>query len=93
MLWYFIWSIHFIVPNQLTCRSPLTQLEEDGSPRVYYVYGHGLIGREDAKGNYHSYHTGMRGSTTFLTDQTGRVTDRYTYGLYGELEQPEGSTR
>ncbi|MDN4066265.1 hypothetical protein QYF50_00050 [Paenibacillus vini] len=52
----------------------------------------GLIGREDANGNYVSYHSDIRGSTTLLTDEQGSVTDRYTYGIYGELEQHEGNT-
>ncbi|MGG1264032.1 RHS repeat-associated core domain-containing protein [Brevibacillus laterosporus] len=56
------------------------------------MYGQGLIGREDAQGNYLSYHTDMRGSTTMLSDWSGRVTDRYSYGVYGELEQHDGTT-
>ncbi len=40
-----------------------------------------------------SYHADTRGSTTLLTDEHGRVTDRYTYGLYGELEAHEGRTK
>ncbi|MEF2967374.1 RHS repeat-associated core domain-containing protein, partial [Paenibacillus sp. M1] len=70
----------------------LMELDEEGTPKAYYVYGLGLIGREDADGSYLSYHSDIRGSTTLLTDETGRVTDRYTYGIYGELEQHEGST-
>ncbi|WP_141213069.1 RHS repeat domain-containing protein, partial [Brevibacillus laterosporus] len=70
----------------------LMELGGDGSPKAYYVYGQGLIGREDAQGNYLSYHTDMRGSTTMLSDWSGRVTDRYSYGVYGELEQHDGTT-
>ncbi|MBG9789658.1 RHS repeat domain-containing protein [Brevibacillus laterosporus] len=70
----------------------LMELGEDGRPKAYYVYGQGLIGREDAQGNYLSYHTDMRGSTTMLSDWSGRVTDRYSYGVYGELEQHDGTT-
>ncbi|MED1790091.1 RHS repeat-associated core domain-containing protein [Brevibacillus laterosporus] len=70
----------------------LMELGEDGSPKAYYVYGQGLIGREDAQGNYLSYHMDMRGSTTMLSDCSGRVTDRYSYGVYGELEQHDGTT-
>ncbi|KQN96159.1 RHS repeat-associated core domain-containing protein [Paenibacillus sp. Leaf72] len=44
-------------------------------------------------GRYQSYHYDLRGSTTLLTDENGRVTDRYTYGLYGEREHHEGTTR
>ncbi|BAH45435.1 hypothetical protein BBR47_44580 [Brevibacillus brevis NBRC 100599] len=40
-----------------------------------------------------SYHADTRGSTTLLTDEHGRVTDRYTYGLYGELKAHEGRTK
>ncbi|MEF2969293.1 RHS repeat-associated core domain-containing protein [Paenibacillus sp. M1] len=70
----------------------LMELDEEGTPKAYYVYGLGLIGREDADGSYLSYHSDIRGSTTLLTDETGRVTDRYMYGIYGALEQHEGST-
>ncbi|MGG4143921.1 RHS repeat-associated core domain-containing protein [Paenibacillus algorifonticola] len=71
-------------------------LEQDGrgETKAYFVYGaEGLIGREDSMGRYQSYHYDLRGSTTLLTDENGRVTDRYTYGLYGEREHHEGTTR
>lgn len=71
----------------------LMEVDETGTPKAYYVYGLGLIGREDANGQYHAYHMDMRGSTTVLSDWAGRVTDRYTYGVYGELEKHEGTTR
>ncbi|MDN4066262.1 RHS repeat-associated core domain-containing protein [Paenibacillus vini] len=70
----------------------LMELDEAGTPTAFYVYGLGLIGREAANGNYVSYHSDIRGSTTLLTDEQGSVTDRYTYGIYGELEEHEGST-
>nr|WP_243896304.1 RHS repeat-associated core domain-containing protein [Paenibacillus sp. F411] len=35
----------------------------------------------------------MRGSTTRLTDEEDDVTDRYTYGAFGELVKHEGTTR
>ncbi|MGE6666074.1 RHS repeat-associated core domain-containing protein [Paenibacillus xylanexedens] len=70
----------------------LMELDGEGNVKARYVYGLGLIGREDADGTYLSYHYDLRGSTTLLTDEQNRVTDRYTYGLYGELEQHEGVT-
>ncbi len=70
----------------------LMELDGDGNPCAYYVYGHGLIGREDATGRYRAYHYDARGSTTLLTDEQGQVTDRYTYGVYGEAEGHEGKT-
>jgi RHS repeat-associated protein len=68
------------------------ELDETGQVKAYYIYGLGLIGREDAQGQYSSYHSNLRGSTTLLTNEQGIVTDRYTYGVYGELEQHEGTT-
>ncbi|WP_429374587.1 RHS repeat domain-containing protein [Paenibacillus sp. DS2015] len=70
----------------------LMELDPEGNPKATYVYGLGLIGREDAQGNYQSYHSDLRGSTTLLTDEQGSVSDRYTYGPYGELEKHEGKT-
>ena len=70
-------------------------MEQDGEGKViaYYVYGLGLIGREDgATGHYQSYHSDVRGSTTFLTDEQGKISDRYSYGYYGEVLAHEGST-
>jgi len=71
----------------------LMELDSEGRVRAYYIYGHGLIGREDAAGNYRAYLYDARGSTTLLTDETGQVTDRYTYGPYGEEERHEGQTK
>ncbi|MET1176115.1 RHS repeat domain-containing protein [Paenibacillus amylolyticus] len=70
----------------------LMELDGEGNVKARYVYGLGLIGREDADGTYLSYHYDLRGSTTLMTDEQNRVTDRYTYRLYGELEQHEGVT-
>ncbi|MET1176110.1 RHS repeat domain-containing protein [Paenibacillus amylolyticus] len=71
----------------------LMEIDGEGNVKSRYIYGLGLIGREDADGTYLSYHYDLRGSTTLLTDEQNRVTDRYTYGLYGELEQHEGLTQ
>ena len=66
--------------------------DEHGKPLAYYVYGIGLISCETARGSSY-YHYDMRGSTTLLTDEKGRVTDRYQYGIFGEVEHTEGTTR
>lgn len=52
----------------------------------------GLIGSEDSSGNYSNYHYDYRGSTTALTNSSGAVTDRYSYGTYGELLSHTGSS-
>jgi len=56
------------------------------------MYGGGLIGREDAVGNYQTYHYDLRGSTIALTDAQGQVTDTYTYDTYGEQLEDEGAS-
>ncbi|MBH0331110.1 hypothetical protein ABH14_15080 [Brevibacillus brevis] len=86
-------TTRYVVDQNADLTQVLMELEENGAAKAYYVYGLGLIGCEDAQGDYLSYHADTRGSTTLLTDEQGRVTDRYTYGLYGELEEHEGRTK
>ncbi|WP_245703556.1 RHS repeat-associated core domain-containing protein [Paenibacillus nuruki] len=61
-------------------------------PTAWYVYGNGLIGRQDTNGAYQSYHYDRRGSTLALTDAKGQLTDTYSYGTYGESLGHEGTT-
>ncbi|WP_052755978.1 RHS repeat-associated core domain-containing protein [Paenibacillus durus] len=85
---------YVIDPNAMLPRV-LMETDGQGQAKARYVYGLGLIGREDASGDYQTYHYDRRGSTVALTDETGQTTDTYTYGNYGErldhqgtLEQP-----
>jgi RHS repeat-associated protein len=48
---------------------------------------------QDASGSYYTYHYDMRASTVALTKANGVVTDRYTYGPFGELLSKKGNTR
>ena len=66
----------------------LIKTDPEGT-QTYYIYGLGLIG-EEKDGVYRSYHYDFRGSTVALTDDSGAVTDRYSYGPYGELYQGVG---
>ncbi len=59
---------------------------------TYYIYGAGLIGEQDPNGNYLIYHYDLRGSTTAITNMQNTVTDRYTYGAYGELLSHTGTS-
>ncbi|WP_188669558.1 RHS repeat-associated core domain-containing protein [Saccharibacillus kuerlensis] len=70
----------------------LMETDAAGTPQAWYVYGLGLIGREDAAGQYQTYHYDLRGSTTALTDEQGQVTDTYSYDTYGEQLGHEGAT-
>ncbi|WP_458120145.1 polymorphic toxin-type HINT domain-containing protein [Paenibacillus sp. Z6-24] len=71
----------------------LMETDNAGTPQAWYVYGMGLIGREDAAGNYQTYHFDLRGSTIALTDAQGQVTDTYTYDTYGEQLEHEGASQ
>lgn len=69
-------------------------MEKDGSGNVkaWYVYGLGLIGRQDATDNsYSSFHFDRRGSTVALTDLIGVITDTYSYTAFGELAGHTGA--
>ena len=68
----------------------LVRTNPDGS-QTFYVYGLGLIGQQDSTG-YSVYHFDFRGSTVALTNSSGAVTDRFTYGAYGELLAHTGSS-
>ncbi|WP_233277825.1 RHS repeat-associated core domain-containing protein [Paenibacillus durus] len=67
------------------------ETDGQGQAKARYVYGLGLIGREDASGDYQTYHYDRRGSTVALTDETGQTTDTYTYGNYGERLDHQGT--
>ena len=60
-----------------------------GASTSYYVYGLGLIG-EETNGVYTAYHFDPRGSTVALTDINGNVTDTFSYGPSGELNNHTG---
>jgi RHS repeat-associated protein len=68
----------------------LVRTNPDGS-QTFYVYGLGLIGQQDSTG-YSVYHFDFRGSTVALTNSSGAVADRFTYGAYGELLTHTGSS-
>lgn len=83
----------YIVDDVGSLSHVLMEVDEAGETIATYVYGLGLIGRENGRsGAYVSYHYDLRGSTTLLTNEHGQVADRYAYGVYGELVQHEGDT-
>jgi len=65
-------------------------VKEEKGVKTFYVYGLGLLG-EEKEGEYRSYHFDFRGSTVVITDQTGKVVERFQYGPYGELLKGEAS--
>lgn len=71
----------------------LEERDNSGNVIARYVYGLGLISREDANGaNFRVYHFDLRGSTVALTDGSGVVTDAYAYDPFGALVEASGGT-
>jgi RHS repeat-associated protein len=59
-------------------------VKDENGVKTFYVYGLGLIG-DEKEGEYRAYHFDFRGSTVALTDNAGKVVQRFQYGPYGEL--------
>jgi RHS repeat-associated protein len=65
-------------------------VKEENGKKTFYVYGLGLLGEERA-GEYLVYHFDFRGSTVALSNNAGKVVERFQYGPYGELVKGEVS--
>jgi RHS repeat-associated protein len=70
----------------------LVAQNSDGTNRVRYVYGHGLISREEDAGTWQSYVFDGQGSTLALVDLSGTVTDRFAWSPYGAPLARQGTT-
>lgn len=68
----------------------LVRTAADGT-KTFYVYGLGLL-HEQTGSDLRYYHFDRRGDTIALTDASGTVTDRASYGPYGELLSRTGAT-
>ena len=82
--WYFVYDT--------TAGIPAVIEEETPSGSVYYIREPGgqLIARIGASTHY--YHFDALGSTRFLTNGSGTVTDTYTYDAWGKQTASTGST-
>lgn len=68
----------------------LLRTAPDGT-KTFYVYGLGLLHEENSS-TVRYYHHDRRGDTIALTDGAGAVTDRVSYGVYGEMLSRTGTT-
>ena len=67
------------------------ETDEDGKETAYYTRGDELLSMEkDGEVWYYLYDG--HGSTRLLTNEAGRITDRYSYDAYGSLLEKEGDT-
>jgi len=70
--------------------APLPVVVQDGT--YSYVYGLDLISAIDGSGNEIYYLYDGLGSVANLTDDSGVVTDSYTYDAFGGIRSSSGST-
>jgi RHS repeat-associated protein len=74
--------------------APLSQLLTSTTSGVTtrYVYAAGILLYQDVAGAIKVHHAGPRGSVTAISDGTATVTDRISYGTYGEIVARTGTT-
>lgn len=67
--------------------APLSVLLQKVTSNIstYYVYAGGQLLYEETNGQITVYHFDSRGSTLALTDASGAMKNRITYGAYGEI--------
>jgi len=83
------------VVNYATAEPAVSIARSAGADQRYYVYlpnGALLYAIEAADNSHHYYHFDEIGSTTFLTNDHGAITDQYGITPYGETVTVSGST-
>jgi RHS repeat-associated protein len=65
--------------------SLLAETDDAGNIKAYYVYGLGLISQVAPTGQTYFYHYDGLGSTVAMTNSAGGITNRYSYGAFGNL--------
>lgn len=81
-----------VVDPNAALSQTLMETDQNGTPIAWYVYGLGLVRRQNAAGDYHTYYYDLRGSTIALAGSSGAITDSYQYGTYGQLVASSGTT-
>ena len=71
---------------------PLQEVNSAGVIKAINVYGIGLIARIDSAGNIHYYHFNPQHNTVALSNDTGGITDTYTYLSSGRVWKHIGNT-
>ena len=67
------------------------ETDENGNETAYYTRGDELLSMEKA-GEVCYYLYDGHGNVRTLTNEAGRITDRYSYDAYGSLLEKEGDT-
>ena len=81
----------YVVDSNDSLSQVVAELNQDNQVKVAYLYGDDLVSQY--RGNeINYYHYDGLGSTRVLTDNSGEVTDSYTYEAFGELVEQSGET-
>ncbi|MEZ4775186.1 MAG: DUF6531 domain-containing protein [Bacteroidia bacterium] len=70
----------------------LREYDDAGNILNSYVYGIGLVSQISPNGDERYYHYDPMGNTIALTDQTGSLSDSYTYEPFGTVTNHVGTT-
>jgi len=83
---------YFVLDYRAPLKMPLAETDAQGNITRYYIWStQGLLAHIDVvagvvdPGSIRYYHADEQGSTLALTDESGNVTDQYTYAPYGEV--------
>jgi len=82
---------NYVVDKNRDYAQVLEERDSSGNITVSYVYGDDLISQKRS-GSVSYYHYDGLGSTRVLTDDTGGITDTYTYEAFGDLLHRTGNT-
>ena len=85
-------TVTFVQDPSRSSGRMLEEYDANGAVIARYVYGRGLISRQDKNGQFRVYHFDGFGNTIALTDGAGNVTDRYAYDPFGKIVGRQGET-
>ncbi|MGL4798168.1 MAG: PKD domain-containing protein, partial [Cellulosilyticaceae bacterium] len=81
----------YLVDSNVMYPRIIDEIAGDGTLLVSYTYGNKLLAQTRGEQTRY-YHGDHIGSIRFLTDDTGEVTDRYSYDAFGNTLSKEGTT-
>jgi RHS repeat-associated protein len=85
-------TVTFVQDPSRSSGRMLEEYDANGVVIARYVYGRGLISRQDRNNQFRVYHFDSQGNTIALTDGAGIITDRYAYDPYGNIVGRQGGT-
>lgn len=83
-------TTHYLVDPSGPLGHVVAETDEGGNLLAYYLRGDDLLAILRPAGD-RFYHADGLGSVRALTDESGQVTDRYTFSAFGELLAHQGS--